>query len=111
MIKKFKNMPKKIYVCEDNTVNLYVYQGTDVEEPVAPFQPMDYHIFVKDMGKPTVRRWECEVYKFDWELDEVDFFTTKKGCEEFIKKLRLDEVKNIKEKIRFLKHQLKELEI
>lgn len=110
MIKKFRDVPKKIYMCENDSIGLYVYQGTDMEEIIAPYLQTNYHMFVKDMGKPTVQRWECDTFLFTMELNERDFFTTKKGCEKFLKEKRKNEVERIKREILSLQNQLKEAE-
>jgi hypothetical protein len=110
MIKKFSDVPEKIYVCEGDSVGLYIYQGTDMEEIIAPYLQTNYHIFVKDMGKPTVQRLECDTLQFTMNLHERDYFTTKRGCEKFLKEKRKQEVERIKKEILKLQNQLKEAE-
>jgi hypothetical protein len=104
-IKKIKGVPEKIYVYDaaQHKVDLFKYYGTDMEDPIYPYYPNNYHIFVKDMGKPTVEKFEIDSLEFDFQLNEENFFTSKKGCEKFKKE-------KIKENISRIEKEILELE-
>lgn len=111
-IKKFKNVPKKIYVCDSaqHEVNQFQYYGTDMEEPTAPYVTCNYHIFIKDMGKPTVEKIEFDTLCFEMDLNDRDIFTTKRGCERYKKQKIKESIKRIEQKILELENEKVQLE-
>jgi hypothetical protein len=111
-IKKLKNIPKKVYVYDaaQNNFGLFEYYGTDLEDPTAPFVPCNYHIFIKDMGLPTVEKYEIGTFEFDLEIDQENIFTSKKECEKWCKKEIEEEILRIEEQIVQLENDKKQLE-
>lgn len=110
MIKKFRDIPKKIYVYEGRKAVPYEYDGTDMEEPVAPFLATSYHIFVKNRGKIDQEKLEVDVFEFDIKLNEEMYFTTKRGGEAYGKKCLKEEIERTKRQIEKLRKEIKEME-
>jgi hypothetical protein len=108
-----KNIPQKIYTVNLSTyaIELYEYYGTDREERIAPFFASDYHVFIMNMGKPTVQKLEINCFDFDLSLNDRDYFTCKKGCEEFRKTYIKDKIQRIKENIAILQQEEVELTV
>lgn len=111
-IKKLKGIPLKIYVYDhaQYKIGLFKYYGTDLGEIIAPYTSDDFHIFIKDMGKHTVENLEIDSLQFDLELNEENYFTSKKGCEKFKKEKIKENISRINQKIIELENEKVQLE-